>query len=235
MAAGLGTRLRPLTDTVPKVMLPIGGKPLLEHTICALRDQGFRNFVVNLHYLPEAITSYFGDGERFGVRISYSDERDQLLETGGAIKKMEPLLSDPFVLVYGDLFHQFQFAPLLSHHHSYNALATIALRQNDDPQHGDIAEIDLATKRIYKWHARPHAIKEYCENLFLNSGLYVLSKRLLQWIPEGRPVRLDIEVIPRLVAQGAAVYGIYSSDPVFDIGTPEKYQRVQEWYQEQGL
>lgn len=231
LAAGLGTRLRPLTQHMPKVMVPIAeNKPALEHVICLLRDQGFKEFVVNLHYLPDQITDHFGDGSRFGVAIEYSDERGVLLETGGAIKKMEPLLGDTFLLVYADNMHFFDFRPLIEFHRKNNALATIVLGRSGIPQDGDIAEVDPATSRIVRWHKRPHAIHEYDDRYFWNGGLYVLSKKILDHIPEGRPVRLDFETIPALLEKKEKVFGFVTQEEILDMGTPEKYESVKKWY-----
>jgi len=229
LGAGLGTRLRPITDTIPKVMVPIAGKPLLEHTICLLRDQGFTDFIVNLHYYPETITNHFGNGSRFGVCIVYSDETEGLLETGGAVKKAEPHLSDDFILIYGDHLHQFDFRPVAAFHHHHKGLATIVLKRSDDPRAGEIGEIDLKTHSITAWHTRPHSIQEYGENMYVNSGLYVLSKKVLGFIPQGRPVRFDIEITPQLVKRELA-YGFPTTEKILDIGTPEKYQFAQAWY-----
>lgn len=231
LAAGLGTRLRPLTNTIPKVMVPIyKDHPLLEHTLCLLRDQGFREFIINLHYFPEKIVSYFGDGRRFGVHIVYSDESKQLLETGGAIKKIAHLLSDNFLLVYADSVCFFSFPPAVEFHQQHRALATIVLGRSGVPQDGDMAEVDHATQRIVKWHQRPHQIHEYGDKFFWNAGLYVLSKKIADYIPAGKPVKLDIEVVPRLVREERGVFGFLTSEPVLDIGTPEKYERAKEWY-----
>lgn len=231
LAAGLGTRLRPITERMPKVMVPIAeNKPALEHVICLLRDQGFKEFVVNLHYLPERITEYFGDGSRFGVAIHYSDEREMLLETGGAIKKMEPFLSDTFLLVYADNMHFFDFRPLIEFHRAHDALATIVLGRSGVPQDGDIAEIDPQTSRIVRWHKRPHAIYEYGDRYFWNGGLYALSKKILDYIPEGRPVRLDFETIPALLEKKEKIFGFVTQEEILDMGTPEKYESVKQWY-----
>ena len=118
LGAGLGTRLRPLTDTVPKVMIPIddAGKPLLLHSVEWLRDRGITELVINVHHLPEVITSYFGDGKKFGVHIVYSDETGQLLETGGAFRKAEPFLQDDFLFMYGDELHFVDPRPLIEAH-----------------------------------------------------------------------------------------------------------------------
>lgn len=231
LAAGFGTRMSSLTQDVPKIMLPVeDSKPLLEHTICLLRNQGFRKFIVNLHYLPEKIINYFKDGKGFGVEIIYSDESQQLLETAGAIKKAENFLSDDFILIYGDQLHFFDFRPALEFHRRNKALATIILKRSDLPQNGDLVEIDHKTKKINKWHPRPHKFHDFSNDLFLNSGLYVLSKEILNYIPPGSPSKLDIEIFPNLVKQGKAVYGFFAEQDILDIGTPEKYEIAKQWY-----
>ena len=116
LAAGLGTRLRSLGLDVPKVMVPIGGKPLLEHHLELFKRQGIHEFIVNLHYLPEKITDYFGDGSKFGVSITYSHE-PELLGTAGAVKKMETdLRGGSFIVFYGDNLVRVDFAPLVEFH-----------------------------------------------------------------------------------------------------------------------
>ena len=116
LAAGLGTRLRALGLNVPKVMVPIGGKPLLEHHLELFREQGIREFIVNLHYLPESITDCFGDGSRLGVKITYSPE-PELLGTAGAVKRMEALLRDgPFIVLYGDNLVRLDYRELIEFH-----------------------------------------------------------------------------------------------------------------------
>jgi MurNAc alpha-1-phosphate uridylyltransferase len=113
LAAGRGERLRPLTDSTPKPMLPVAGRPLLEHQIAWLRAAGVRQIVINLHHLGEQIEQHLGDGSRFGVEIRYSRETT-LLETGGGIVKALPLLGgEPFLLLNGDVFTDFPFADLL--------------------------------------------------------------------------------------------------------------------------
>lgn len=231
MGAGRGTRLGSLTETMPKVMLPIGpGKPLLEHTIELLRDQGITDFVINLHTHPDAITEYFGDGKKWGVNIIYSDERDELLETAGAIKKAAPLLRDDFLFLYGDELHFFDFAPLVETHIKNNALASIVLKVSDFPQDGEVAEFDPATKKILRWHTRPHDVVALTENQKVNSGLYVMSKRILEYIPEDGPIKLDGQVLPRAFAAGEDFYAFLATVPILDIGKPEKYEVAKEYY-----
>jgi len=230
LAAGVGSRLRPLTDSIPKPMVPFGGRPLLEHTITLLRNQGFRNFVMNVHHLPEKIVDHFGNGKKFGVNIAYSDESNELLETAGAIRKAAGRLSDTFILLYGDHMHAFDFRNILRFHNSVGALGTMVLKTSDLPQNGDIAEIDPATRRIIKWYARPHKVAEFSDSLYLNTGFSVFSKKIVDHIPKGRPVKLDAEVIPALVTQGAPLYGFPTAEEILDINTPEKYEIAKQWH-----
>ena len=234
LCAGLGTRLRPLTDTIPKVMIPIADNlPLLEHTVLLLKGQGFEKFIFNLHYLPKVITDYFGDGSKFGVNIRYSMESDEILETAGAIKKMEPMIeSDDFVFIYGDLLFTYDFRPLFNLHFDKHALVTLALKRSDAPENGELAEIDTVTQKIIKWHARPHGFKEYGDSLYLNSGLYVMSKKIFDYIPSNTAIKLDGQVIPKLIQEHKEVYGLITDEAILDVGTPEKYEFAKKWYAE---
>lgn len=233
LGAGLGTRLRPLTETVPKVMLPIApGKPLLEHTIELLRDQGIRDFVINVHYLPGAITSHFGDGRKFGVHIVYSDETKQLLETAGALKKAEPLLDDQFLFIYGDHLFFFDFKPLIKEHSSRKTLATIVLKMSEYPEHGEIGVFEPMTQKITRWHTRPHDITTLDGARKANSGLYALSKKIIDGIPVNIPMKFDGEVIPRLLAEGNSLFAFPTDEAILDIGSPKKYQKAKKYYRE---
>ncbi|MEK7188179.1 MAG: NDP-sugar synthase [Patescibacteria group bacterium] len=232
LSAGLGTRLRPLTETTPKVMMPFDGIPLLEHTITLLRDQGFRKFVINLHSLPEKITTHLGGGERLGVEINYSDETKKLLETAGAIKKMEPLLSDPFLLIYGDQLHFYDFQPLLQFHEDHQAFGTLVLKDSDIPENGDVAEIDPNTHRITAWLTRPHGITELGDKYHINGGFSMWSKKLLDFIPSDFPAKLDGEILPPLMKTRRDLYGLPTKENMIDIGTLEKYEAAQKWYRQ---
>ncbi len=233
LCAGLGTRLRPLTESTPKVMLPIAQNiSLLEHTITWFKKQGIHRFVLNLHFSPEKITSYFGNGEKFGVEIVYSDETGGLMETGGAIKKAEHLLDDQFFLFYGDQLQFFDFIPLSRFHDLMHPLATIVLKHSEFPKDADLAEIDPITNKIINWYARPHDIEDYRDNVFANTGIYALSKKITDYIPEGVPIKLDGEIIPLLLKQNIPLYGFPTEEKILDIGSPEKYELAKEYYTE---
>lgn len=234
LGAGLGTRLSSVANGLPKVMMPIADKlPLLEHTIRLLKNQGFNQFIINLHYSPEKITSYFGDGSRLGVNISYSDETDLLLNTAGAIKKVASSLSDTFLLAYGDIVHFTDFRPILKFHQDRNSILTVILNKSDNLQNVDIAEIDPENNQIIKWHFRPHDIHELNSKLFANSGLYVISKKVLDFIPPNISKNLDSEIIPSLLESGKKLYGFVPPIGTLDIGSPERYEFARQWYSEQ--
>ena len=215
-------------------MLPIApGKPLLEHLIELLRDQGVSDFIINVHYLPETITSYFGDGSKLGVRIRYSDESQQILETAGALWKARDMLDDNFILIYGDQLHFLDLSAALELHRKNNGLATIILKNSQYPQDGEVGEFDAKTNRITYWHTRPHEITELRDTRLVNAGVYVLSKKILDYIRPDVPVKLDGEAIPKALAAGEVLYATPTSATILDIGKPEKYERAKEFYKEQ--
>lgn len=231
LAAGVGSRLRPITDHLPKPMVPIAeGMPLLEHHIRQLKAQGIREFVINLHHLADRITGYFGDGSRHGVHIEYSDETGELLDTAGAVRKAAPMLGDEFLLIYGDQLHFFDFSDLIALHRKQGALATLVVKRSDLPQNGDMVELDSATGKITRWHPRPHTFTDFQDSLYLNAGLYVLSSKIMAHIPAGRPVSLDREVLPAVLAKGLPLYAIPTQADILDIGTPQKYEYAKRWF-----
>lgn len=126
-AAGLGSRLRPLTDNLPKALVPIGGKPLLQHVIEKLKEAGVTEIIINLHHFAEQIIDFVERRDRFGIRIEFSDERDQLLNTGGAIKKAAWFFDDgrPFLVHNVDILSNIDLGGLLNHHHESRAQATL--------------------------------------------------------------------------------------------------------------
>ncbi|MFA5651349.1 MAG: sugar phosphate nucleotidyltransferase, partial [Proteiniphilum sp.] len=117
-AAGLGTRLKPLTNTMPKALVPVGGKPLLQHAIEKLKAAGFDEIIINLHHFPDQIIHFIEANHRFGVRIEFSDEREQLLDTGGAIKKASWFFNDdrPFLIHNVDILSTIDLRELVTHH-----------------------------------------------------------------------------------------------------------------------
>ena len=231
LAAGLGTRLRSLGLDVPKVMVPISGKPLLEHHLELFKRQGIREFIVNLHYLPEKITNYFGDGSRFGVKIEYSHE-PELLGTAGAVKKMEHKLHDgTFIVFYGDNLVRLEFDPLVEFHQSHEALATVALYESSEPWTGGVVETE-ANGRVRRFVEKPDR-KQVSTNL-ISAGIFVVEPAVLEEIPAGQFCDFGKEVFPRLLAKGLPVYAMKPDAYIQDVGTPERLAKAQQDF-EKGL
>jgi mannose-1-phosphate guanylyltransferase len=231
LAAGLGTRIQHLYPGIPKVMIPINGKPLLLRTIEHMKAQGFDDFIINLHYLPDVITDYFGDGSKFGVKIQYSRE-EELLESAGAIKKIEPMIdSDDFILIYGDILNTADIYPLIDMHRKHGGIGVVLVKRSKNPLKGDIFEIDLASGEVLHVHARPHEIGTPASNMFTNAALYVWSRRVLEYIPSGKKVHLDKETIPLIHQKGEKLFAYpidEQRDIVIDIGKEENLQRINE-------
>jgi NDP-sugar pyrophosphorylase family protein len=231
LAAGLGTRLQPLGLGVPKVMVPIGGKPLLQHHIELLRDQGIRDLIINLHHMPETITGFFGDGKNFGVHITYSHE-PQLLGTAGAVKKMQhELRADTFLVLYGDNLVRLRFAPLLEFHRQRRAILTVALFESAEPWTGGVAET-LPDGRLRRFVEKPDP-KEVSTNL-ISAGILVVEPEVLDAIPAGEFCDFGRDVIPKLLAENRAVYAMKPEAYIQDVGTPERLEKARRDF-EKGL
>jgi len=223
--------LRALGLDVPKVMVPIGGQPLLQHHFEWLRQQGVTEFILNLHYLPEKITNFFGDGHRFGVKITYSPE-PELLGTAGGVKKMEAALRDgPFLVIYGDNLIRMELGPLVELHRQRGAVATIALYESAEPWTGGVVET-TATGKVLRFREKPDR-KEISTNL-INSGIYLLEPAVLDAIPAGQFCDFGKDVFPKLLAAGAPLYAMKPRAYIRDIGTPERWAQAQQDF-ENGL
>jgi NDP-sugar pyrophosphorylase family protein len=210
-------------------MVPIGGKPLLQHHIEMLKKQGVTEFIVNLHYKPESITGHFGDGSRYGVRMTYSHE-PELLGTAGAVKKMESHLRDGmFLLFYGDNLLRVDIGPLAQFHRDRQALATLALFESAEPWTGGVVETD-ATGRITRFREKPDR-KDISTNL-INAGIYALEPRVLDAIPAGAFYDFGKDLFPKLLAAGEPMFAMKPDAYIRDIGTPERLAQARKDYEE---
>lgn len=228
LAAGEGTRLHPLKLDVPKPMVPINGIPLLEVTINQLRQQDFRELIINLHHRPEVITNHFDSGQRFGVNITYSHE-DELLGTAGAIKHVEPLLDDTFFVVYGDVLTDLDYRRLLDFHRQKKAIVTLSLYQVDNPTQVGLVETDQ-DNRVAAFVEKPAADQVFTD--LANAGILVCEPDILGLIPPDAFYDFGHDLLPSLLNLGYPMYGLPIKDStlLIDIGTPEKYKRAQmEW------
>lgn len=224
LAAGKGERLGNLTKDTPKPMLLVAGKPIIQYSIEALARAGIKDIFINLYHLPEVITSYFGDGSKFGVNITYSYE-DRLLGTAGAVKKIDTSLTETFLVVYSDTLRKIDYEELIKFHLSNDCLATVALYRAPSRKGCGIVELD-ADSKISKFLEKT---KDYSgpSNL-ANAGAYCFEPRVLDFIPKDVEFDFAFQLFPKLLGCGQNLAGFLLEEPVLDIGTPQDYQHAQE-------
>jgi len=233
LAGGAGTRLRARLGDLPKPMIPIAGKPLLEHQVELARRYGFDDLVFFTHYRADLIQDYFGNGEKFGVRIRHVLETEPL-GTAGAVLAGFDELADRFVVMYGDTMVNVDLQSLWQTHAFIRADATLLLHPNDHPFDSDLVEVDDES-RVVAFHNRPHPPNIWRQNL-VNAGLYVLEKSALSVFKDRQkssPAILDFgkHVFPEMLAQKKLLLGYNSPEFIKDIGTPERYDRISAQYE----
>ena len=228
LAAGEGTRLRPLTAEQPKPMLPVAGIPTLEWIVRWLRAYDVREIAMNLSWLPETVERYFGDGSRWDVSLRYSIE-DRILGTAGGVKRLESFFDSAFVLVYGDVLTDFDLEALIRFHRSrpLGPKVTLSLTRVPNPTECGIVGID-ETGRITHFVEKPPAEEVFSD--LANAGVLIMEPEILASIPVETFCDFSLDLFPRLLAQGVPFYGwtMPTHNYLIDIGSHEKYARVQE-------
>jgi len=194
MAGGKGVRLRPITYEIPKPMVPIRGRPLLEHTIEMLRKQDIREVILSIGYLGNKIKEYFGNGSKFGVKINYVEETKPM-GTAGALKLVKPLVDESFIVLLGDNLMDINLGELYSFHKESKAKATMALKSVNDPAPFGVTV--LKGNKIVQFTEKP---KTPPSNL-VNAGAYVLEPEVLDMIPQGHSM-MEKDVFPQLASKG---------------------------------
>lgn len=220
LAAGRGSRLGSLTDKIPKVLLPIGGEPLIAHTLRYLAANNYREVALNLHHGAELVRKEVGEGSRFGVRIHYSYER-HLLGTAGALRRLQAWIRDEALVLYGDVFTNQDLGPLRKLHKEVGAAATLIVHQRARSN----SAIRLASDgRILEFHERPETLGHSGE-MWVNSGIQLLSARLIGRIGDG-PSDLARDVYPRVLNE-ELLYGLPLSGYRCAIDSIERYTEAQ--------
>lgn len=224
LAAGLGTRLRPLTNTIPKPLLPVGGTPLIVWNLLLLRRHGIREVLVNLHHLGDLIEKELGDGSTWGMRISYSRE-PTILGTGGGLKQAEEFFeNDPLVVMNGDTLCELDVGALCRFHERHHPLATMVVREDPDVDRWGVLELD-ADQRIIRINGRGRAHDgPMIRRMF--AGVHIVHPRLLRTAPAGRESSI-IDAYVREIEQGETVYGYSLCGYWSDVGTPQRYAEAQ--------
>lgn len=211
-------------------MLPVGGKPLLAHTIIWLRSSGVREIGINLHYMPDAILEHFGSGESLGVAITYSVE-EALLGTAGALHGFDAFLDESFVVVYGDVLTNMNLRALASLHNGESrqedaaSLATLSLYQVPNPTECGLIELDEAS-RVISFVEKPKP-EDVRTNLAF-SGVMICEPEILSQVADGGSSDFGFDVFPKLLAEAKPFYGhtLSSGEYVIDIGTMPGYLRA---------
>ena len=222
MAGGEGTRLRPLTSNQPKPMVPIVGKPCMEHIVELLRKHGFDDIVVTLAFMPQAIRSYFGAGESHGVSIRYSVEESPA-GTAGSVKLAEDALDERFLVISGDALCDIDLAKLVRFHEEKEALATIGLKGVDNPLEFGIVVTD-EDGRIERFLEKPSWGQVFTDTI--NTGIYVLDPEVLRHVPTDRPFDFSKELFPLLLEMGRPLYGDVVDGYWQDIGNLDQYRQA---------
>jgi mannose-1-phosphate guanylyltransferase len=211
LAAGFGTRLRPLTNAVPKALVPVAGRPLVEYSLLWLKSQGIENVVINVHHHGEKIRAALGDGSVYGLRITYSPE-DPILDTGGGIKKAQPFLDgDTFLVLNGDTILDLDLSALLEAHRRNQAVATLVLRADPEASRYGIIETDRSG-RIRRFLGQPPEVNAALSP-FMFTGLQILEPRIFDFMPANRAFGTTRETYPQLLQAGEPLYGFIHRGP----------------------
>jgi len=229
LSAGFGTRLREITKgDIPKVMVSLLGKPLLEYHIEDFKKIGVTEFFINLHYLPEKITEYFGNGSKWGVKIHYFLEKN-ILGTAGGVKSFEGKLEDRFFVIYGDIFSLVDYSKMAADFSKKpkGCIGMELVGETDHPEDSDLVETNRENLFI-KVYCKPHtSIPESFKGM---RGIYIFRKKILQFIPKNTYYEIDRHLLPDILKKGEKFYG-YETHGEFlkDVGTLDRYHFVEDY------
>jgi NDP-sugar pyrophosphorylase family protein len=213
-------------------MLPLLGVPMVEWNIRRFRTFGVTDFFINLHYLPEALPSFLGDGSRLGVRIRYHIE-PELLGTAGGIKSFEEQLDEEFFLIYGDIFSHVDYGAMEQiWRQKVRACGMQSMKQTTDYSDADVAELDR-DGRVVAVHPKPHTATY--PNAYRMRGVFIMRREILAGIPAGKYAEIGKDLLPAVIAKGGSFYGYTSNDYSKGIDTLDKWREVETYISDNGL
>ena len=223
MAGGFGTRIQPLTHSIPKPMLPILNKPMMEHTMMMLKDLGIEEFIVLLYFKPEVIQEHFKDGNAFGIKITYIIPDDDY-GTAGAVKlAQEKIGDDNFIIISGDLVTNFDFKKIFDYHKEKKSKLTITLTSVENPLEFGVVVANKDGK-IEKFLEKPSWGEVLSDTI--NTGIYVIEPEILEYIPEHQNFDFAKDFFPLLMSKGIDIMAGHSEGYWRDVGNPESYRDV---------
>ncbi len=226
LAAGFGTRMRPLTDTIPKALVPVAGRPLIEYALLFVKSHGIKEVVINLHHLGNKLREVLGDGSSYGLRIIYSPE-DSLLDTGGGIKKAQPFLDDePFLVLNADTILDCDLAAFLAVHRQAKDIGTLLLRPNPDEEQYGLIETDQSG-RVRRIRGEPSEVEVNAPlSAFMFTGCQVLEPRIFDVMPRGRAFSTTHELYPQLIRIGETLQSFVHAGPWMVVDDTEGIARA---------
>ena len=217
LAGGLGTRLQPYTTFIPKPMLPLGEKPLLEHLIGWVKKNGVKDIVLCVSYLRKTIEDYFEDGKRFGVKIEYAVS-NKPLATAGQLKTAEKLIDGTFVCIYGDSIFDFNLKNMINEHKKKKSFITMSLYEyKTSIKYGVIDTKNNG--RVSAWNEKPEIKTK------INMGCYIMERDILGFIPKNKSYGMD-DVIKKAISKRKKVNSILTKKEFIDIGDKETYEKT---------
>ena len=231
LAGGMGTRLKPLTDDLPKPMVPMMGKPLLERNMLKLKNCGVDEIILSTSYKPQKIKEYFGDGSRMGLKIHYVCE-DIPLGTGGAIKNSQEFFDDTFIIFNADILSNINIVDMMEFHKNKRASVTIAVTRVENPSLYGVIEYN---EDLYAESFTEKPKLSEIKSNYINAGIYIFEPNVLDEIPGLEVVSIERETYPLLLKKGYPIAVYKSADYWMDIGTVEKYMQAHQdilngWY-----
>jgi NDP-sugar pyrophosphorylase family protein len=226
LAAGFGTRLKPLTLSLPKPMFPVLNRPLLEHTLNLLKSQGIQDIIVNVHHLPEKIIEHFGNGSDFGVRLQFSRE-EEILGTAGGIKKAQAFLEEEtFLVINSDVLADIDLKKVLDFHKEKKSCLTLVVRKDSHPEKYkpiELADDGRITRFVDASIKNPPATTQRV----MFTGIQIMEPEIFSRIPPGKFFGTAEDVFPKMIEKGLPVYGTLHEKYWIDMGTRETYIQAQ--------
>jgi mannose-1-phosphate guanylyltransferase len=221
LAGGKGTRLRPITKEIPKPLVPLHDKPIMQHTLELFKKYGINEIIISIGYKGDKIKEYFGNGKRFGVTITYIEETEPL-GTAGPLNLARPYLTDTFVMCNADELKNIDLHEMYMFHKENNAAATIALTTVADPSQYGVAK--LTGNKILEFIEKPP--QGTAPSNLINAGLYILEPSVLDYVQKGAS-SIERNVFPQ-IAHASKLFGFPFSGQWFDTGTLERYEEAME-------
>jgi mannose-1-phosphate guanylyltransferase / phosphomannomutase len=220
IAGGKGTRIASVSSDIPKAMIPINGKPILEYQIELAKRYGYGDFIFIIGYLGDQISAYFGNGSKWNIHIDYYKEIIPL-GTAGALACLSDKLTTDFFLFYGDTIMNFDMKHMLDYHIKKCAHATLFLHPNDHPYDSDIVDLDK-NGRVLHFYNKPHP-EGFISHNIVNAALFIFSPKVLKYIKKGIKSHIEKDVLPACLNDGLNIYGYVSPEYIKDMGTPDRY------------